>query len=95
MPALTVPWWNVVSQELETVTLPAVELAVGRAPMARTTRRWLAGLFAAAVLVGGALLWRQRGRLRALWQRRRAAYEAGEAGRFARLERACAGRGWP
>jgi hypothetical protein len=89
LPVITLSWWNVERQELESVQLPAVDLEIGHAPLSRTTRLWFAGLAGGALVLGLLALWRFRDRLRAAWRRRRAAWADGEAGRFARVQRAC------
>jgi hypothetical protein len=87
--ALAFPWWNVRTQTLETVTLPAVTLHVGHAPLSQGTRNRLGAVVAAVVLLAALALWWWWDALRAARRRRREQYEASEAGRFARLERAC------
>src|SRR5262249_20631466 len=89
IPALEFPWWNVRTSELEKVTLPETTLEIGRAPLSPRTRGWIEIAGAAALLLLLLAAWWWRGALRAAWRRRRAAYEASEAGYFARLEHAC------
>ena len=90
LPAIELPWWNVTSQQLETVTLPGVTIEVaGGGPTARVAPgvRWTVGAVLLALAAVAGLRW--RGSVRAAWERRRARAEASEAGHFARLEQAC------
>ncbi len=89
VPALEFPWWNVRTQTLQTLTLPAVTLDVGHAPLSQSTRNRLGAAVGAVVLLAALALWWWRDALRAARRRRREQYEASEAGSFAHLERAC------
>ena len=89
VPALEFPWWNVRTQTMEKVTLPAVTRDVGHAPLSQSTRNRLGAAVAAVALLAALALWRWWDALRAARRRRRGQYEASEAGCFARLERAC------
>ena len=89
VPALEFPWWNVRTQTLEKIRLPAVTLDVGHAPLSQSTRHRLGAAVVGVVLLAALALWWWRDALRAARRRRREQYEASEAGCFAHLERAC------
>src|SRR5262249_313521 len=56
VPALEFPWWNVRTQTLGTITLPAVTLHVGHAPLSQGTRNRLGAVVAAVVLLAALAL---------------------------------------
>src|SRR5262249_54994506 len=76
-------------RELRTVTLPAVTFDDGAAPVPSRTRWLLAAITGAALLAVALVVWPKRHVLAEARRRRRASYEAGAEGRFARLEHAC------
>jgi hypothetical protein len=94
--ALVFPWWNVRTQTVETVTLPAVTLDVGHAPLPQGTRNRLGAAVVAVVLLAALALWWAAGtdsELRTLVEGLEAAIVAGQkrwdgAPRAAALRRA-------
>jgi hypothetical protein len=101
LPALTIPWWDLTTQQLRRLTLPAVTFEVEPGPAQSTDatapleapfgRRWLEWAlgFALLTLAVLAMLCYKRQALVAAWGRRRKRRRASEAGLFAQLLDAC------
>jgi hypothetical protein len=101
IPALVIPWWDLDTQQLMQVTLPAVTLAVEPGPVQgkdatspaeeASGQSWLWWTLGAALLIAAAMavLWYKRRGLLAAWAHRQMQRQASEAGLFAQLLDAC------